>query len=355
MPSQRQTRLPSRITIKDIAKRINVSISSVSYVLNNGPRPVSEEMRQRVLQAIDELGGQPGYMPRTVNLPNNHQTTQSPRRFDVILTTSRARLKRPYYSEHLMTLLDEAARHQYNLRFISSLKEIRDLDLFVSMFRRDLVAGAIVIGPELPQGEDQQLFMDIVERLGNVVCLDFHWPGLPSVLFDMQDAGKRIVDHLVGLGHKYIGFIGVRDERFESYKASMQFHNIEIESRYLSPIEVANTPDDGYRYGLQLLRQSKPPTAIFAVCDEIGIGILRAAHELGVCIPGELSVVGVDDIEMASFVTPPLTTMAVPKNTMSSQAVRTLVARSTALNDPPMKMIFQVELIERGSTGPCTG
>jgi LacI family transcriptional regulator len=350
-----------RVTQKDVAKRAGVAISSVSYVLNNGPRSVSEETRERVLRAISELGYRPNEHARRL-IQRNWGVEAPPRQFGILLSGGpRVLIARPFYSTLIVGLFDEAARRNYAVRFIHLYDEMHDPILFNELIHRESVAGIILLQAKPADRRDHELFERIVERVGNIICLDSIWPKMPIITFDKLDAGRKVTDHLIAFGHRRIGYIGNRDGRFDGYLQSLRMRDIPFDPSLVTSDklagrdEITNSPEGGWLGANQLLDRPDRPTAIFAASDEVAIGALRAAREHGLHVPNDLSVVGVDDIELASYTSPPLTTIRVPKTEMAALAVRTLIDRVTRHDDMPIQMVLPVTLAQRGSSGSVKG
>lgn len=348
-----------RVTQRDVAERAGVAISSVSYVLNNGPRPVSEETRQRVLRAIDELGYRPNEHARRLIL-QNWDADASPRQFGILLSGGpRVVLARSYYSSLIVGMFDEAVHQRYGVRFIHLYDEMENPVLFNELMHREVIGGLVLIHVRPPSVREQELLTRIIERVRNVICLDTKWTGLPSITFDKLDAGRQAADHLVALGHRRIGFIGNHDGRFDGYLQSLRLRGIPHDpslvasERISSSDAVTNSPEGGWIGAQQLLQQPNRPTALLTASDEVAIGALRAAREAGLRVPEDLSIASVDDIDLASYTSPPLTTVRVPKAEMASLAVRMLVEGVSRSDSLPINSVLPVELMIRASTGPA--
>jgi LacI family transcriptional regulator len=356
--SERKQRTTSaRVTQKDVARRAGVAISSVSYVLNNGPRPVSEETRERVLQAIAELGYRPNEHAQQL-MRQSWGVERPPRQFGIVLAGSRSLIARPFYSALIVGMLDEAVKLNYSLRFIHLYDELQDPVRFNELIHRESIAGVVLMHILEPVQRDRELLERVVERVRTVICLDFSWPGLPSITFDKLGAGRLAVEHLLAFGHRRIAYLGDPDARFDGFLQGLRQHGIAFEARYAPggvtearPGQALNTPEDGWRGLGELLDLPVPPTAVFAASDEVAIGALRAAREREVQVPHQLSIVGLDDIDLASYVSPPLTTVRVPKAEMAALAVRTLVEQVERPAEFGVSMVLPSVLIQRGSTG----
>jgi LacI family transcriptional regulator len=340
-----KTEKPHRVTQRDVAERAGVAISSVSYVLNKGPRSVSAKTRERVLQAIQELGYRPNeYAQRLIR--HNWGVDAPPRALGIILAGARNLIARPYYSTLIASMLDEAAAQEHEVRFIHPFDELQNPILFNGLINSEVISGIVLM--HRPVHHEHELLRRVLDRIKNVICVDFNWPDLPSVLIDRYDVGRRVVEYLFNLGHHAIGYIGFPDERLNSYRSVMQSHGVAVQEEFVRQVEF-NSPTEGWQEARALLSLPTRPTALFAASDEVAIGVLRAARELGVHVPKELSVVSVDDIEMASYVSPPLTTMQIPKSEMAAFAVRTLINQINQPYSLPINLVFPVKLIERES------
>lgn len=349
--------VPERaVTQKDVAQRASVTTSSVSYVINNGPRSVSAETRARVLKAIEELGYRPN--EHAQKLMRKHWGSDGPpRQFGVVMNGSRVMMTRQYYSAMIIGLYDEAVRQNYTLRFLHTYDELKHSVLFNEHIHPDVIAGVIVLHV-LPLQPDEQIVLErIGERIGNIVALDRSFSRTPSIMFDKLGAGRIATEHLLALGHRRIGFIGDIDQRFDGYLQSLRQYDVAFDHAvvpfYVNHQQVdlvRNSPEGGLRGMSQLLHTGSPPSAVFAASDEVAIGVLRAAREHGLRVPEDLSIVSVDDIELASYMSPPLTTVRVPRQEMAHLAVRTMTEHALEQADMAVNYLLPADLVVRSST-----
>lgn len=344
------------VTQKDVARRAGVTTSSVSYVINNGPRAVSAETRERVLKAIEELGYRPN--EHAQKLMRKHWGSDGPpRQFGVVLNGSRQMMTRQYYSAMIVGLYEEAVRQNFTLRFVHTYEELANSVLFNEHIHPDAIAGVILMHLLPMQSSDRAILSRVMERIDIVVGLDTQWPRTPSIMFDKLGAGRTATDHVADLGHHKIAYIGDVDDRFDGYVQSLRQHGLPFDPAlvpfYINHEQidlVRNSPEGGWHGMGQLLRNGMQPSAVFAASDEVAIGVLRAAREHHLRVPEDLSIVSVDDIELASYMSPPLTTVRVPKQPMAQMAVRNLVERSQQPSDMAINLVLPTELIVRGST-----
>lgn len=346
---RRAARTQQRVTQKDVAERAGVAAAVVSYVLNDSPRPVSAEARARVLAAMSELGYRPNEHARRLML-DHWSESATPRQFGIIIGESHEMLNRPFYTALIVGLLNEAMRLKYTLRFLHLYDSLQNPILFNEQIHPEEVAGVIVMHYQVAIERHREMLDRVIEQVGNVVCLDFQYPGLSSILLDQREAGRIATQHLIGLGHCRIAYVGNQDNRFEGYLDRLRQNDIPFDPALAVADRSANSPADGVAAVADLLALPEPPTAVFCVADEVALGVLSESHRRGMRVPNDLSVIGVDDIGFAKYTIPQLTTVAVSKQGMASLAMRTLVDRVEHPDTDPVNMVFPVRLVEREST-----
>lgn len=186
-----------------------------------------------------------------------------------------------------------------------------------------------------------------------VVDLDLRDDVTDAVVIDYSKATQMIIDYLVGLGHKHIAFIagsgGENEPRFIGYRLALGKRGLPFEPAWV----VGGRFDKDVAYdSVKRLLQTRPPiTAFYAASDTLAMGAMKAIAELGLQIPQDLSIVGFDDIDLASYTVPPLTTMRVPKEEMGRIAVRLLIERIQGIRSLPVKVVVPTELVVRKSCG----
>jgi len=347
--SKKQRKQRLSVTQKDIARRAGVSSTVVSYVINEGPRPVAEETRQRVLKAIEELG----YRPNKYAQRLKSKTGQAKRQLGIIIGGGSEILKRPYYGDILSGIYDEAYRQGQRIRFIHFFEELHDPILFNEHVHPEEIS-ALIFFPlysALKDPRNQALLNRILERIDNVVCLEKTVADLPAVIFDRVAAARTAVTHLINLGHRRIGFVGGKGERISGYRQALLEHGVPYDDKLVQYPGPKNSPTEGYEGTLQLLDLEPRPTAIFAVSDEVAIGILGALHDRGVNVPDNVALVSIDDLDLASIVRPALTTVRVPRQQIGVHALRMLAMHEAYPDTQPASMVLPTELIVRQSCG----
>jgi len=342
----------NRPTQVDVARRAGVSRATVSYVLNSqkdGRVPISDETRQRVLDAIDELGYEPDARAQALRSGNTKTIA-------LIIPD----LRNPHFCEYA-TGIEEAARAAGYHMLLSSttLNDEYAVEVFKDLSRRRF-DGLILASSFILESMEAQATLDQVRKSGlPIVELSDNY-GVDAVAADYRNATMEVMDYLLSLGHRRIGLIygvgGVgghelADDRIEPYRASLNAANLQIDTDLI--VECGPTIEDGYQASLKLLRLGSRPTAIISVNDLLAIGALRAAVDAGLQVPKDISFVSYDDIPMANYLVPRLTTVTKDALTLGRKAFEILLAR---IQDPdlPRQVIYNpARLIIRESTGPA--
>ncbi|MGV3617284.1 MAG: LacI family DNA-binding transcriptional regulator [Fimbriimonas sp.] len=336
-------------TIYDVAEASGVSLSTVSNVINNGPRPVRPETRRRVLEAIEKLNYHPNAVARGLARQRTHTLGIL---FGVV--ESSAIVINSYSASILQAVLSEAAETGYNVTHIT--RPWRGASESLSAFRDGRTDGLLVVAPTTDS--------DLIPSLQSIglPLVVISWPSgsddFPIVDVDDVHGARLAMDHLIGLGHERIAHVTGHPNllsagtRLRAYLDALEANDLEFREEYLR--HGIYSPESGYEQTQRLLRLPEPPTAIFAANDEIAFGVMDAARDLGVSVPKRLSVVGVDDRPLSARLTPALTTLRQPFDAVGREAARLLIRRIEGAEVPAGSRLFTPELIVRGSTAPPT-
>lgn len=332
-------------TIKDVAKRAGVSIATVSFVINNSKR-VSPETKNRILKTIKSLNYHPS--KSAVNLVSGKTGN-----IGFILTDDHFLRTEPFYTRIFLGTEFEARGEGYYVLLTSINSDFNEKDQLPRFILNKSVDGIIVAG-KVPD--------NLIDRMSifnlPTVFIDFIPPNnsYPLVLIDNIQGGLLATNHLISLGHRDIGFIGgdilhpSLSDRLKGYKQALENENISIKSK--SIIVDAKYPDriNGYNAAKKLFANNKNITAIFAGNDAMAIGVLHYLNDKGYEVPKDVSVIGFDDVEADLMVSPPLTTIRVPKIEMGGEALKLMVNTLKNKKILPKKILVPVELIIRDST-----
>ena len=323
------------VSIKDIAKEASVSPSTVSRALNDHPR-ISTQTKK----LIQELANSMGYIPSQAarNLVTQKSAT---------LGVAVADYLDPFYISLIASIEDVAIANNYDL-FVSSFyrNQEREEKLFNSFFEKRL-AGIIVAGSLVDEG-----YLSKNNHSMPVVLINcFSYPN--SVSTDKLAGAKIALEHLVELGHRQIAYISpgkpinTEIQRLQGYRSVLAKHNIPIDESFIV------SGDGGVIGGIkavsQLMALPEKPSAIFCFNDMTAIGVLNGLQQQGYDVPQDCSVVGFDDLEIASYFHPSLTTIRQPIYQLGYQAVERLLNLMQG-NDEVNSVILEPELIVREST-----
>jgi LacI family transcriptional regulator len=339
----------NRPTQVDVAQRAGVSRATVSYVLNGlteGRVPISDETRQRVLDAIEELGYEPDARAQALRSGNTNTIA-------LIIPD----LRNPHFCEYA-TGVEEAARAAgYHLLLSStSLSDEYAVDIFKDLARRRF-DGLIITGSFILKSAEAQTILARIRKRNLPVVEMNEFYGVDSASSDYREATTEVVSYLLSLGHRRIGFVyGVADhelglDRLQPFQESLNHAVITIGPELI--VECGPTSEDGYQAAMKLLKLPNRPTAIIAINDLLAISTIRAAGDLGLRVPDDLSVVGFDNIPMANYLVPRLTTVTKDAYTAGRNAFEMLLARIQNPDLPRQVLHLPAKLIIRESTGPA--
>jgi LacI family transcriptional regulator len=331
-------------TISDVALRAGVSAATVSRVVNE-TKPVSDELRLRVLRVMEELDYHPNLLAGSLRRRVTHTLGL------IVPDTTN-----PFFGELAKSIEDVGFGNGYNVILCNSDYNLDRERSYVEVLRDKRVDGMVLI----PCSANTEHIEDLLYSLeGAVVTVDRLTPnlGTDSVTADNRAGGRLAASHLAELGHRVFSCIE-RPEYLAHIEDRLLGFRGELEKRGMDvPPERCVCGgfyfQDGVRAGRALLEAPFRPTAIFAYNDIMAIGALQAARDLGLRVPHDVAIVGFDDIPVSSYVTPPLTTIRLPKYEMGSAAARILLDRlSGELVGPAHHEVLSVELVVRDSSAP---
>lgn len=325
--------------IKDVAEKAGVSVATVSRVINHNPN-VKKHLRQRVLQAIEEMGYLPSGIARSMR-------NQSVPVVGLIISD----IQNPFFTSLVRAVEDVALENDYTVLLCNSDEDPQKEQLYIDVLARERIAGIIII----PSHEN--CCQSLKKLKVPVVLVDRKLKSLKcdSVVLDNVCGAKEAIDHLIEMGHRRIGFVGaplnvsVGFERFTGYQAALKDHGIPINETL---IQIGNFKEEGgFQATKKLLEQDPRPTAIFSVNNLMTMGALKAIYEMNLKIPDDISIIGFDDMPWLSLINPPLTAIRQPVYEIGAEAARLLFSRiNEEIENPPIHLVLKPELIVRGST-----
>ena len=331
--------------MKDVAQRAGVSASTVSHVINE-TRFVSQDLRERVLRAMRELNYQPNVAARSLRT----KRTQ-------VVALVIPDITNPYFPDIARGVQDVAEENDYAVILCNTDRMLSRERRFLNALRRQRVDG-LVLNPSVVTSVDLQELLNAqipVVLIGSQI----DQPSFDVVMVDNVKGAYDAVKHLIDLGHHHIGLVGGTrttssgEQRFQGYVRALADHGLPVREGLVT--EGPFTHEGGYEGMRRLLALPTPPTAVFASSDVMAIGALVAIQEAGIRVPEALSLVGFDDIAVASITTPKLTTIAQPKYQTGETAARLLFNHIESPSPPQrQKIILDHTLIVRSSTAPLT-
>ena len=338
------------ITQKDVAERAGVSRGVVSYVINNGPRAVAPETRERVLSAIQELGYRPNKYAQRLKLGG-----KSAQKTLGIITGGQSFnvLERPYYNIILAGLYEEAHRHGIEVRMFSFFEALTDPVFFNKNIHRDELSSLILLLPGMIATIPgyQEILDRIDDQIDNVVCLEDTVKDWPTVIFDRAAAARQAVEHLIQLGHQSIAFLAIRDGREIGYRQTLLEHNLPYDERLVFTPDPSSVLSSAYQKTVEILKLQPRPTAIFAANDESAISALAALQDHNLKVPQDIAIVSIDNIGISEHVRPALTTVDVPKRRMAALAMQVMMIKDQFKEQNSSSIVVPTELVVRESCG----
>jgi len=338
------------VTQKDVAERAGVSRGVVSYVINNGPREVAPQTRERVLAAIQELGYRPNKHAQRLKLGD----TPAKESLGIVAGGQSFNvLERPYYNIILAGLFEEAHRLGQEVRFFSFFDALTDPVFFNKNIHSDEISSLILILPAMITTipDCQEILDQIEERIDNVVCLEEPLKDWPTVIFDRAAAARQAVEHLIKLGHQRIAFLAIQDARLTGYRQTLLDYNLPYDESLIFTPDPSHVLSAAYQSAVEILQMRPRPTAIFAANDESAISAIAALRDHGVRVPQDMAVVSIDNIGLAEMIRPSLTTVDVPKRRMASYAMQVLMLQKQFKDQQSASIVLPTELIVRESCG----
>ena len=331
-------------TIKDVAKKAGVSLSTVSLVLNH-KKNVSKETVKKVQQAIDKLD----YHPR-----RSAQGLASKKSGNIgfILTSDHFSRAEPFYTKIFLGSEIEARKHNYYIILTTVAQKFNKKSIPRLLLERN-VDGVILAG-KIPDG-----LIHYIQQINLPILFIDYFPAngnYPAVLIDNIAGAKQAVKHLIKKRHNHIAFVGGDishpsiQERFLGYKQALEETKIPYDENLVIIDEDYPGDKNGYSAFCKLRKRKASFTAIFAANDAMAFGCMRCMKEKGIKVPGQIALVGFDDVDVSWQMEPQLTTMKVDKEDMGAIAVKNMVNMISTHKKSLGKILVPVELIIRNSS-----
>ncbi len=327
-------------TMKDVARLAGVSTSTVSHVINNN-RFVSDGVREKVEQAIRHLNYAPSALARSLKINQTHT-------IGMLLTTS----SNPFYAEVVRGVEESCYQRGYSLILCNTAGDEERMNRSLETLMQKRVDGLLMMCTEshLPSA-------DILNRYPSIPTVMMDWAPFEGRGDIIQDnallGGELATQHLIDCGYTRIACIaGPQDKtparmRLEGYRNAMTKSGLEILPGYV--VNGDFEFQGGYNGMVELLALETPPEAVFTSNDAMAVGVYHALYQAGMGIPQQMAVMGYDDIELARYLTPPLSTIHQPKDALGELAIDTLIHRLSDPDASQQTLVLTPELVVRGS------
>ncbi|MFD2615400.1 LacI family DNA-binding transcriptional regulator [Paenibacillus gansuensis] len=330
------------VTIRDVAKQAGVAISTASYVLNNDPR-VSEETRRKVLRIVDELNYRPSSIARSLK-----------RRKTETVGLFLNDFGGPFFGSFIQGVEEVVSSNGYDLIACSTYGGPQNTA--TRFLREKQFDAAIIIGPTIPD----ELIVQVAGKDFPVVVMDreLHADHVHSVLVDNVQGAYTATKHLLGLGRRRLGYLSGpvnsynNEKRLVGFRKALEEAGLPFQSAFIAQGHF--TESGGYQAMKSLLISRGVPDAVFSANDEMAIGAIQALTEAGLRVPEDVAIVGFDDIRLASYIRPMLTTVGHPKQEWGTVATHVVFQALQNPEDPPRAILLDTELIVRDSCGLLT-
>ena len=327
------------VTIKDIAEAAEVSITTVSRVLNDKP-DVSSPTRRKVIKKINELGYKPNSIARGLAL-------QKTNTLGLIIPD----ISNPFFPDIARGVEDTANKKGYSVIFCNTDNKEKKEKEAIELMKEKQVDGILL---SLSKSNKNEL-----KNLRNIeypiVQIDRKIPDInyPSIIIDNVQSAYNATQYLIKNNHRKIAHITgdlktiTGSKRLKGFKKAMTEYNLDLKKKYIKQGDYSK--ESGYKNMIKLLKTNNPPSAVFIANDLMAVGAYQAVFELNLSIPKEISIIGHDNIDFAKLVNPSLSTMNQPKYKLGSKAVNLLIKEIENNSLSNEEIILPTKLINRNS------
>lgn len=329
-------------TIRDVARYAGVSVATVSAVINNQNRKVSEKLRKKVLKAVEELNYRPNRLARALSKKRTHM-------IGCLVPT----IANPFFPQIVKSVEDIAYQNRFGVFVCNTEGSPEKVAYYQGMLIETKVDGVIIaLTWELARPEVVNQFLEAgipVVGLAGAKRIDL----IDCVVDDDIRGGFDATTHLLALGHARIGFIGVNDSettrlRLEGYRKALETAGLPFNEKLIA-LGNAYSELEAYALTKMLIGRHPEITAIFAFNDVMALGAISALTDSGISVPTEVSVIGFDDT-IAPFTHPKMSTITIPKEEMGRLAANILIGRIEGNAEKPQVFEMRPKLVVRDST-----
>lgn len=336
-------------TIKDIAKICGVGVSTVSRAINNHP-DINPETKEKIMNTIKEYG----------YVPNN--SARNLKRVDAKAIAVLVKgISNPFFANMIKVIEKECKKKHYYMELSHIESDEDEVDAALKVVKEKRLRGIIFLGGLFSHSDEKlrKLTVPFVFSTAGSIPENISKKLYSNICVDDRKESARIVDYLIGLGHKKIAMVvaepneqSIGKLRLDGYYEALQAHDIAINPNlvYQTTNEVGHfSMENGYRTTKRLIESGEEFTAVYAMADVLAIGAIRALLESGLRVPEDVSVAGYDGIDVSGYISPSLTTIRQPVEDMAKNTVK-LLFDIIAGKKEHQHITFDGELLEREST-----
>lgn len=335
------------MTLREIAEEVNVSVSTVSRVLNNKTGCANREVYDRIWEIVRRENYMPNPMARQLRMGEG-ASAQQQRIISCLLARSFTSIDDPFFSQLTQSINTQAYRQNYLVKNLYTAQDFLQPENLASL--SDQQSQGILI-----MGRCDKSLLKVLKK-------NFRYVGYAGlnelnakydqVICDSRRASEAAVEYLIELGHKRIGYIGEteNESRYEGYRSALERAGIPFDDWLVADVPVSlEGGSDGAK---RLLERTQKLTAVFCANDMTAVGAIRTLRGAKKRIPQDVSVISIDDIPIANYLSPALTTVHIPIDEMGQMAVRVLIDRIMGGHQLPMRIDLPFYLVERDSCAP---
>ncbi|ONI39344.1 hypothetical protein AN396_08035 [Candidatus Epulonipiscium fishelsonii] len=335
------------LKLKDIAQEAGVSISTVSRALSPDTKDkVKSSTKTQIDYAIQKLGNE------------SHQSfissTKDELSVGIILASSNKTFAHEYFAEMLNPLIYEFYKSNCEIKYVLAQASLSE-NMFLDAIQNRTVSGAVIMGRI-----DMELLKFFKSNIPHLVYTGVNYVGqnTDEVICNGYEAIKTLFNHFISIGYETIGYIGSTGnnsilkndyQRFDSYKASLKNYSMNMNNDFI--VHSSDTIADGHIAMNKMIKRNKLPQAIICTSDSIAMGVINALYNAGISVPNDIAIAGVDNLNLSQFLTPPLTTVNVPKDELSRIAINMLLDKIRNNRTNNIRVDIPCELIIRKSCG----
>lgn len=337
------------MTLKEIAKEAGVSVSTVSRVVNkNSPGAASKEVQDKIWEIVRRTGYTPNPTARTLKMGDAVITPAASRSIACLFARTSDTVTDLFFSSLARSIEQEAFKRNYVLKYSFSSFDINHPNTF-RLITDNHVDGVVILG------RCDKPLLSMLKKYFNYVAytglnkLDAKYD---QIICDGHQAAVAATEHLLDLGHKKIAYIGETQEenRYTGYCTALNKHHLPHKREYV--VNVPLSSEGGYQGAKRLLAAGCDATAYFCSNDITAIGAMKAIKEAGLSIPKDISLISIDDIDTAGYLTPMLTTVHIPVEEMGQMTAKILIDRIEGGHRLPIKMDLPFYIAMRDSCAP---